>query len=355
MENRKSTTCMAAFMLLWVLTVITTGETRPIPEFNLITSRTPEFDLTHESSPLYNSQGDVVGALQGFQVEDEFYVHVHMAGRRSFHLPDISSFIVPLHGQSLVAYGEVFRDPIIEGEKANLHLYSFEGTLLRVVETHINSPFWVAVIGHAGDFWVAGSAGPMMSDPYVFRRYAPSGDLLWEQRLSAPPALLVLSPENTAAMLALHRDGQEQTPLILYNQDGEMVGETLAPAFLADVVFTSEQTILFHTRGRWGQYDTRDLETPLLSGEFHGNLLPLGPFFMIRLLPNDCLLVKTYVHEETTQGYMLQAIQRTTGDVLAEHLFDEQVTQDVEFYRVTSQNSFEILLNRTTIVEFQIP
>ena len=329
----------------------------PIPEFEIVSTRPSEFDYVNDSLPLYDTKRKIVGAIQPTGSEDEIQWRVIIQDKTTLTIRMLDAVVIPIHGDRVVAYGDYSHgfDETVGLTVSDLNLYSLDGMLLKSIKVDVNSPFCVAAVSHEGDFWVAGSRGYTVHDPFVLRRYTPDGELMWEQPLpDNHPMRLALSPDSRYATLILQNPVTDHTIIRVYGEDGSVMYEQELPPFFHDVEFISDQEVLLYSSSLWGLYQLDNLQMPLISGKFVGN--PFGLYPIMAFPAKDCFLVRTaVVNKKVVIGYHLQAVHMETGRIFAERLFDAASVQKLEFFRVTDQESFEVLVNGDTIMELRIP
>ncbi|MCP4314045.1 MAG: hypothetical protein GY790_22560, partial [Bacteroidetes bacterium] len=333
----------------------------PYPEFEIVSTRPSPVVYSYENLtyPLYDTTWQVIGALRELQREEGFQWDVTIWDKAHFTMPMINALTVPTQSDKLVAYGEAFRSPVIEQTRSDLFFYSLDGTLLKFVETDLGGDRNAAMINNTGELWIAGIPGkPMYDKAPVLKRYASDGTLLWEQPLPEyEPRRLVFSPNNRYAALTLLQKSQKLGPdltvLRMYEEDGAVVYEKELPPFFYGVEFISDQRVLFHTGSRWELYMLENWDTPFVSGRFAGN--PFGAYPIIVFPSENCFIVRTAVDENGVTDYHIEAIHQETGEILSERLFEGDSVQELEFYRITKQGSFEMLLNGNTIMELRMP
>ncbi len=325
-----------------------------IPNFEIIGTRSSAINyFENHTFPLFNTRGEIIGAVQEAVIEGDYKWLVTIRDNAHFTIPMISRGSVPIHREQLIMYGD-YIDGLSMLPDVNLYFYSFAGSLVKSVETNLQKPY-AAIVGHHGEFWVVGRLGKTVYDPsFVTRKYSPDGELLWEVPLPQKrPGELVLSPNGRYAALILEDPVTDLATLQIYKETGQVIHEQELPPFFYGVIFTSEQDLLLHTGGRWQLYTLGNLEKPFASGDFFGTPLENSP--IIVLPEEDSFLVRTAVGENHLTHYCIQAIHQKTGKLLAEHSFEATTGKELQFYRITEQNSFEVLINGNTIVELRIP
>ena len=339
---RKDTTVTAIF------------EKIPFPDFETVGTRPVDIPELQNGNvfPLYNSGEDVVGSWQTIWSDQLPENIVSLKNGASFKVSPLNGVLVSKDGTRVIAYGG-FRGSANPSAPIVVDIYSSSGEFLKSVDTDMWSFDQHPSIRFedTGGFWVAGIK-LKTNDSFFLKKYSSDGQLLWEQPLPVKDlSTIVLSSDHEYGILVYEDFSTQRSEIRVYRKDGTLVYERELPDFFYGVRFITDRKVLFYSGREWELYQIDDLETPLLSAEFHGN-----PHWIYAIPQEKSFLIKSYDTDQFQEGWRLQAIDSETGKILAERFFaDYPSAEEFQIFQITDEGFIEFLLNNQTIITLRIP